>query len=116
VKGICPHEPILYNCSLHADTLLDLTWTITFLHKETITVSYNDSFQTGNAQPFGDGIRSSLTRYLPNDYIESTLSIELNVDDTGPAVKCTIGDLPAVEVNLLAYKGTVGQCMSSSSF
>jgi hypothetical protein len=114
VEGICPREPVHYNCSVHADVPLELTWTVTFHHQMPITISYNGSYDINNTHTFSNGIRSALTRYFPYEYVESTLSFELSVHDIVPAVKCTISDLPAVEVNLVAYKGKNVATMVSS--
>jgi hypothetical protein len=104
----CLNDSIRYNCSFHTNSIsLTLSWTVTLPGQQPLTFSYRSTFGLGSNQSLRSGVVSTLTGYRERQYIESILTLEVQIT-RGANVMCTVSDLPAVEtyVPSNSYQGT----------
>lgn len=111
VEIVCPTLTIDYNCSFQAyNQALSLMWQITDIKEETdVTIIYNENqtFTVNSIQDFGNGIQASVTKYRPNEYIESILSLVFPHGSQGATVHCEVGTMLPSQLNITVYKGTL---------
>ena len=108
IERICPFETVHYNCSFNTvNGSLELTWRVIFRNQAPTTILYDEDSNVNDIQSFtSKHVRSSLTRYAQNQYIESVLMLEVT-ENVQHVVECTINDLPTVKAFLPVYQGTV---------
>ena len=91
----CPGDMILFNCSVQSNSEnVQLTWEVTFPDQTTLNITYyNHSGIT--VHDLGLGSSTSLTEYIEDHYIESTITFTViqTVQLNGSQLECRSSDL-----------------------
>lgn len=92
----CPGDIIPYNCSIQSNSeALHLIWHITFPGLTPINIIYNDTSIHSNTSVLDGFVTASITRFIRDEYIESTLEITLqpNASQEHLLLQCFIEEL-----------------------
>ena len=93
----CPGDIIPYNCSILSNSeSVHLTWNIT-LPGSLLNITYYGGLEFDNGSDLNSYISTSLTGFMSDEYIHSTLTIRVDpniIPDTDQIMlNCSIGDL-----------------------
>ena len=102
----CPGDIISYNCSFESNNeMLHLTWRVSIPGEPSMTFTHlNTSSLSPSLIRLNKYITTSLTQYIEDEYIESTLDITVEASTNNSTIECLMGSLGnaslLVEINL----------------
>ena len=91
----CPGDMILFNCSVQSNSEnVQLTWEVTFPDQTTLNITYYNASGI-TVHDLGLGSSTSLTEYIEDHYIESTITFTViqTVQLNGSQLECRSSDL-----------------------
>ena len=92
----CPGDTITYNCSIQSNSeALQLIWRISISGQMPIDVIYNDTSNFANMSRLNGYITTSLTKFIRDECIESTLviTVQPNASTSHLMLQCFIEGL-----------------------
>ena len=92
----CPGDSIPYNCSIHSNSeTIHLIWRVTLPGQMPFNITYGHYTNLNSVDSLNYFITTTLTQYISDEYIESTLNMTVVADIpiNQTQLECFIGDL-----------------------
>ncbi len=92
----CPMDTLTYNCSILSNSeTAHLTWNVTLPGLMPRSITYDNTSMLNQVDNLSVSVSTVLTRYITDEYIESTLVLTLmrDVNSNETRIDCEIGDL-----------------------
>ena len=100
----CPGDIIPFNCFVESNSeTVHLTWRVTLPTGVTVNITHNSASSVNQFHQLNNFISSSLTQFMNDEYIESSLNITVDagvlINQT--KIECLIGHLENVSLYVL---------------
>ena len=103
----CPGDIIPFNCFVESNSeTVHLTWRVTLPTGVTVNITHNSASSINQIHQVNSFISSSLTQFMNDEYIESSLNITIVADVlvNQTKIECLIGSLGNDTVYMLVNK------------